>query len=354
MPIHHLVFILNFYTMPINNYGVLKGKVFSRLRATEASEHFQVLVNHNNNPHRIAINTKSSEAPSEVLYYADNDFHHEITDALLQFGIEDGFTLLNSAPGGLALDFIRRNLFDPAKMSPLPSRASGDNDDLNDQLDFFVQQAIQDNSAVIYAFGQHWKDTSGKDKYFKEISPSQGIHDIHMNQGNKAGKYFGDNGIYQDGGLLFHFSSRNRWAAVFTAFQSQSFYTDDVTGNPITEVPIPGPQQPPNRTPVSIIAAMVNPGGNDVGLEYVILLNKSNQDINLQGWQIVDKLNKKETITNKIIEAGSTIRITLSGNRAQLSNKGGNITLVNAEGIKIDGATYTESDADVQGWLIEL
>ena len=128
--------------MPINNYGVLKGKVSSRLRATEESEHFQILVNHNNNPHRIAINTKSSEAPSEVLYYADNDFHHEITDALLQSGIESGFTFLNSEPGSLALDFIRRNLFDPTKMIPLPSRSSGDNDDLNDQLDFFVQQAI--------------------------------------------------------------------------------------------------------------------------------------------------------------------------------------------------------------------
>jgi len=340
--------------MPISNYGVLKGKIFSRLRATEESEHFQILVNHNNDPHRIAINTKSSEAPSEVLYYADNDFHHEITDALLQSGIEDGFTLLNSEPGGLALDFIRRNLFDPTKMIPLPSRLSGNNDDLNDQLDFFVQQVIQDDSAVIYAFGQHWKDSSGADKYFNEISPSQGIHDIHMNQGNKEGKYFGDNGIYQDGGLLFYFSSRNRWAAVFTAFQSQSFYTDDTTGNPITEVPVPDPNQPPNLAPVSIIGALVNPDGDDVGSEYVILLNKSNQDINLEGWQIVDKLNKKDTIKNKIIKAGRTRQITLSGKGAQLSNKGGNITLVNADGIKIDGATYTASDASAQGWVIEV
>jgi hypothetical protein len=183
-----------------------------------------------------------------------------------------------------------------------------------------------------------------------------------MNQGNQEGKYFDDNGIYQDGGLLFYFSSRNRWSAIFTAFQSQSFYTDDTTGNPITEVPIPDPNQPPmpdpnqppNRTPVSIVAAMVNPGGDDVGMEYVILLNKSNQDIDLEGWQIVDKLNKKETITNKIIKAGTTRRIFLSGNGAQLSNKGGNITLVNAEGIKIDGATYTKSDASVQGWVIEV
>jgi uncharacterized protein YukJ len=340
--------------MPIDNYGVLKGKAFSRLRATEQSEHFQILINHNNNPHRIAINTKSSDAPSEVLYYADNDFHHEITDALLQSGIGNGFTLLNSTPGGLALDFIRRNLFDRTKMVPLPSRASGDNDDLNDRLDFFVQQAIQDNTAIVYAFGQHWQDSSGADKYFSEINPSRGVHDIHMNQGNPQGKYFGDNGIYQDGGLIFYFASRNRWAAVFTAFQSQSFYTDDVTGNPTTEVPKPGPAPTQNITPVSIIAAMVNPGGDDVGLEYVILLNKSNQDINLNGWQIVDKLNKKETIRKKIIKAGETRKITLSGKGAQLSNKGGNITLLNADGIKMDGATYTESDASVQGWVIEV
>jgi hypothetical protein len=99
---------------------------------------------------------------------------------------------------------------------------------------------------------------------------------------------------------------------------------------------------------------MVNPAGDDVGLEFVILLNKSDQDIDLEGWQIVDKLNKKETITHQIIKAGRTRRIFLSGNGAQLSNKGGNITLVNADGIKIDGATYTAGDASAQGWVIEL
>ena len=99
---------------------------------------------------------------------------------------------------------------------------------------------------------------------------------------------------------------------------------------------------------------MVNPSGDDVGMEYVILLNKSNQDVDLDGWQIVDKLNKKDTIRNMIIKAGTTEQITLTGNGAQLSNKGGNITLLNADGIKIDGATYTESDASLQGWVIEV
>jgi uncharacterized protein YukJ len=49
----------------------------------------------------------------------------------------------------------------------------------------------------------------GVDKYFKEIKPSTGIHDIHMNQGNKPGKYFKDNGIYQDGGCFFIMSPVN-------------------------------------------------------------------------------------------------------------------------------------------------
>jgi uncharacterized protein YukJ len=335
--------------MPIQNYGVLKGRAFDSKRATAHSEHFQILINRGDNPHRVAINTKSSEAPSQVLYYADDNFQHEITDALLQSGLHNGFTALESKPGKLALDFIRRNLFAIDQMVPLPSREPGDNDDLNDKLDFFVQQAIRDTSAIIYAFGQHWIDSNAADNYFHEINPSTGIHDIHMNQGNPQGKYFNDNGIWQDGGLLFHFVSRNRWAAVFTAFQSQSFHTDDETGNPLTNI-----VHPEKQTPVRIIAAMVNPHGGAPEKEYLILLNKSDHSINLDGWKIIDKQEKTDIISGKMIQAGDTLRISLSGQGAQLSNKGGNITLVNQQGLKVDGVSYTKEDASREGEVIEL
>ncbi|MBS1566040.1 MAG: DUF2278 family protein, partial [Bacteroidetes bacterium] len=289
-------------------------------------------------------------APSQVLYYAIDDFRHELTDAITQAHLADGFTALPSQPGGLALDFIRRNLFDPKDMVPLPSRGPDDNDDLNDRLDFFVQQAIQDDTAIVYAFGQHWKDNNGADKYFSEINPSTGIHDIHMNQGNPAGNYFGDNGPWQDGGLVFHFASRNRWSAVFTAFQSQSFHTDD-SGNPITDQPAPPPA---NAALVRIIAARVNPVGDDTGKEYVILLNKSAQAMDLNGWQIVDKLNKKDIITGKTIPAGDTLLVKLSGQGAQLTNKGGTITLLNNNNLKVDGVSYTKADAATEGVLVEL
>lgn len=336
--------------MPIKNYGVLMGKASNRVRATASDEHFHILVNHGNHPQRISINTKSTDAPSQVLYYATDDFHHEITDAILQANLKAGFTPIVSQPGTLALDFIRRNLFDTSAMVPLPAQGSpGDNNDLNDRIDFFVQQAINDASAVVYAFGQHWQDASGADKYFPEINPSTGVHDIHMNQGNPHGSFFADNGVWQDGGLLFHFASRNRWAAAFTAFQSQSFHTDDKTGDPIS-VPTP----PPSTQQVSIVAAMVNPVGDDIGKEYVILLNKSNTDIDLFGWQIADKLKHKDVIGKQVIPAGGTLHVSLTGTGAQLSNKGGNITLLNKDNLKIDGVTYTQKDAAVEGQLVEF
>jgi uncharacterized protein YukJ len=340
--------------MPIQNYGVLKGNAIDRLRATSKSEHFQILVNRGNQSHRIAINTKSSEAPSQVLYYANDDFHHEVTDAIVHANLSDGFTPLVSEARGLALDFIRRNLFSIDEMVPLPSRLPGDNDDLNDKLDFFVEQAIQYPTSMRYAFGQHWEDDNKPDQYFDEINPSTGIHDIHLNQGNKTGKYFKDNSIYQDGGLIFHFASRNRWAAVFTAFQSQAFHTDDIHGNPLNDLPLLDVNQPENNTSIRINAAMVNPIGDDVGKEYVILLNKSSNPINLSGWQIADKLKKKDTIGGLTIGSGDTLKISLSGQGAQLNNKGGNISLLNKAGLKVDGVTCTKKDASVEVELIEL
>ncbi|HWK07897.1 MAG TPA: YukJ family protein [Puia sp.] len=218
--------------MPIKYYGVLKAKVFDRQLATKTSEHYQMLVNRGSNPQRIAINTQSATPPSQVLYYADLNFQHTITDAILKAGLPDVFQPLASKPGGIALDFVREKLFDVTKMVPLPGTSTGNSNDLNDQLDLLVEQAIQDADAVLYAFGQHWLDASGADQYFPEINPSTGVHDIHMNQGNPKGSFYKDNGIYQDGGLLFYFPSEGRWAGVFTAFQSESFATDG-NGDPV-------------------------------------------------------------------------------------------------------------------------
>jgi uncharacterized protein YukJ len=340
--------------MPIQDYGVVQGRVFDRVLATTKDEHYQILLNRGDNPHRVAVNTQSTTPPSQVLFFSNLNFQHPITDAILQMALPLGYTPLPSKPGGIALDFIRGNLFDTSAMVPLPATAAGTNNDLNDQLDLTVQQAMSDADAILYAFGQHWVDASGADKYFPEIDPSTGIHDIHMNQGNPKGSFFNDNGIYQDGGLLFHFPSRNRWAAIFTAFQSQSFHTDDQTGNPITAPGTTGPGQPQTNTPVHIAAALVNPKGGDPEKEYVLLLNTGADPVDLNGWTIADSHKNKDSVGNHTLQPGDTLRVNLSGHGAQLSNKGGIITLLNAQGLKIDGVTYTKQDAGKEGALVDF
>ncbi len=226
--------------MSMKNYGVLKGRVYDRKLATPQAEHYQLLVNRGGKPHRVAINTLSQTAPTLVLFYLNDNFHHPITDAILAAKLPIGYTELRGLSSanvnvkGICLDEIRSNLFRLQDLKPLQPSAPGPDNDLNDKMDMIVKQAISDPTAVLYAFGEHWQDTTGADNYFPEVSPSRGVHQIHMNQGNPAGtSYFAENGVYQDGGLLFHFPSRNKWVAIFTAFQSQIFHTDDVYGKTI-------------------------------------------------------------------------------------------------------------------------
>ena len=112
------------------------------------------------------------------------------------------------------------------------------------------------------------------DKYFG-FEPGRGVHDIHMNQGSveRFKKY---NGVWQDGGMLIHFGSINQWVAIFLAFQSQCWHTDDVNGHCLGTA-----DQPAEEKDVVIIAAMVNPPGHDPGKEKVLLLNTTADPIDL-------------------------------------------------------------------------
>jgi uncharacterized protein YukJ len=69
-------------------------------------------------------------------------------------------------------------------MFTVPATVPGPDNDLADKLDHFVARAAADPAARVYAFGQRWGPEQGTpDKVFG-FAPSNGIHDIHMNQGN--------------------------------------------------------------------------------------------------------------------------------------------------------------------------
>lgn len=329
------------FVMPLKRYGVLKGKAIDSINGMGQSPHFQVLIVDDELKHRIAVNVKSQVAPSELLYYVDENFDHSIIDELEDLSF--GFHELESKPGGMALDYIRGNHFDTSKMKPLPHDIPGPDNDLNELIHKYIAKAIGMENSAVYAFGQKWGPENKRDKYFG-FKPGSGIHDIHMNQGNSE-KWKDDDGVYQDGGLIIHLPDEDSWVAVFLAFQSQCFHTDDATGHCIATTPALGDKS------VRIIAALVNPKGHDPGLESILLLNTTPDAIGLEGWVLADK-NKNRAPLEGSLKSGEILRHKLSGEDMQLSNQGGIITLLDKDGLKVDGVSYTKKDASRQGWTI--
>ena len=125
-------------------------------------------------------------------------------------------------------------------MRPLPFIPGFDND-LNDKIDRVMQRAVGDEAALVYAFGERWGPEPGvKDKYFGFL-PGNGIHDIHMNQGNRRTAQTRKQRL-PGWRLDLLLSGQDRYVGYFTKFQSQTWHTDDETGHRIGG---PEPTGPP-------------------------------------------------------------------------------------------------------------
>jgi hypothetical protein len=227
----------------------------------------------------------------------------------------------------------------------VPATAPGPDNDLADKLDHFVERAAADPAARLYAFGQRWGPEPGvPDKVFG-FSPGNGVHDIHMNQGNSQ-EFRHDDGVWQDGGLLLHYQAQGQWVGVFLAFQSQAWHTDDQTGHTIAG---PEPEAPDRR--VRVVAVLVNPRGPAPERETVTLLNASPDDVDLTGWSIVDHAERRMVLDGGALPAGDAVRIVLAA-PVQLGNRGGLITLLDPGGLKVDGIAYTKAQASAEGWSL--
>ena len=337
--------------MGIPAYGVLVGRVSDRQLATPKKNHYEVRVEAAGASYRIAVNVQSQDK-SEVLYHVVDNFVHPLTAQL--GALADGRHPLQSQPGGLALDFTRQNLVTRAQMEALPLSAPGTDNDLNDKIDKYVTDAMSSAAPRIYAFGSYFLDAGKPDPYFN-FTPGQGIHDVHFNQGN-SGSFKKDNGVFQDGALLFHFPATNRWSAIFLAFQTQDWVTDE-KGNPASVITTkPDPDGPIVTTPVPvsgerlrIVAIMANAKG-DPEIESVTLINASPDDVKLDGWALADR-NQNKFPLHGSLAAGNAQRITIA-KPMELSNKGGAVSLVDPSGKIVDGVSYTKAQASKEGWTI--
>lgn len=227
--------------MPIQNYSALKGKPTSGKVVSGSGTHYQIDVQATGGPFTVAVNIESTDG-SEVLYEIQQAFTPPDTAGLM--ALPDGMNALPSQPNGLALDYVREQIdgqpmITQAELTLLPKkiaahrvetvndgkRAESEDsraDALANAVTTLISQAIADGNATLYAFGSAYADAGRVD----------GIHDIHMNQGNPAsGGYSRDNGIWQDGALFLQMPSLNSnpaqtWVAVFIAFQTESWDTD--------------------------------------------------------------------------------------------------------------------------------
>ncbi|MFD0279187.1 DUF2278 family protein [Kitasatospora sp. NPDC127111] len=336
--------------MPLQKYGVLAATAIDRRRegATD-TPHYQIHLRDANGTHyRAAVNVLSQQAPSELLFVVVDDFRHPLTAQLPDPG--SGWTDLPSKPDTASLDFIRGNLFDPATMRLLPPDLPGPDNDLADLLDHFVLRAINDPTAAVFLIGQRFgPEPSIPDKVFG-FEPGNGVHDIHMNQGN-SGHFKSDDGVFQDGGVLIHFPGENRFVAIFLAFQSQSFHTDDVTGHAIPGAP-PRPTDPAGHVAaVRIVGAVVNPVGPAPEDETVTLLNTTAAPVDLTGWHLADRAKHLLALPAGPLAAGATLTVR-GGNGFELGNHGGAITLIDAGGLKVHGVAYTAGQAAAEGRTI--
>jgi uncharacterized protein YukJ len=224
-------------TMPIASYSVLAGRPTAGKVVSGASAHYQITMQAAGGPFTVAVNIQSVDG-SEVLYAIEEGFTPP--DLAGVIALPMGMTKLKSAAGGLALDYARSMvggapMITKAQMTLLPkanAKAAGDGAEaqmiqrakakaLENAVVTLLNMTVADKDGVIYAFGSAFSDKGKVD----------GIHDIHMNQGNPKSNHGGDNGVWQDGALFIHLPAKNTWTAVFIAFQTQSWNTDPA-GNP--------------------------------------------------------------------------------------------------------------------------
>ena len=135
-----------------------------------------------------------------------------------------------------------------------------------------------------------------------------------MTQGEVAEKHKSDNGVWQDGGIIFEYSKPKQWVAICLKFKTQSWHTKDDDGNPIENFnycpsvdfkskshghSIVQTADGKPKGIIKIIAARIgNIGGPNKAS--VTILNISNSEIFLYNWRITNTENNQINLSGKI------------------------------------------------------
>ncbi|KAL5361498.1 hypothetical protein BJX96DRAFT_152127 [Aspergillus floccosus] len=274
---------------------------------------------------RAAINIKSIDQDSRLAYWVNYNFiEHPIVQKLAD--MDFGFHPLDDLDFR-GLDYIRSGLFDTKSGRVLPHDINGPNNDIIDVLVPEIQQSIEKDTEV-YIFGSCFNTRNG-------------MHNVHMNQGNIR-KFRHDDGIFQDGGLLIHYKDTGRWTGVFLAFASQAVHTDN-NGHAISRLTW-GEFLPKELTEnsVGIKEAYVKQRNS------VTLANLTNHKVSLASWQLHNSAGQIQQLPGDAsLNSMATRSFELPN--LPLSSDGDTITLLDKDGLKVDGVSYNYLQGKTEG-----
>ena len=206
-------------------YGVLRGKLDrwkreDSLPGSNKSPHLRIRVlDGHGKPWRIPVNVRSGDVTKSLVIFhrAEPLLSHPILGGLplLATGLTDLHHKPRSATN--ALDYSRAPLFDWPTGTALPPTGPGADDDLQDVVSRQLQN-LKVTGGELFAFGSHFHDPAPKPGIDAEFGTTDGMHDIHMNQGNAPHEHDEDNGVFNDGGLILHFP--DHFVGLFLRFKS--------------------------------------------------------------------------------------------------------------------------------------
>ncbi|CBF80779.1 hypothetical protein AN8549.2 [Aspergillus nidulans FGSC A4] len=380
--------------MPVDNYGVLKCRAITyKLEDGQQSPRapqLSLYVRDTGSPtsqlngcvhpshlqearaglpvHRAAINITSGDLDdSRLAYWVNHQIgQNPIVNRLSQ--LEYGFHPVENNKT-LGLDYIRDSLFTSTNGRLLPHDIPGQYTDIIDVLSPYIQHAVREK-ANLYLFGSESRsDTRGS---------APVIHNIHMNQGN-ARKFRADDGVFQDGGLIFHFPCarpdsdtgcvedrpRGEWLGIFLAFASQAVHTNPSSGHAISGVgwsDILRPDIIEEGVVIREARLHLDSSGTDadavtdesetgarpcIGRRKsisltVTLSNHTNRAVRLGDWTIRNRSGCVHTLPRGIALRPMVDQHFELGDYT-LSEDGDTILLLNEHGLKVDGVSYNSA-----------
>jgi hypothetical protein len=209
--------------MPLASYGVLKGELFTPQEQTYQGDWFHgifyLTVPSASVPRR-CVTDFSSATKDLIQYKVYNNLNGALFSNIL--ALPDGYTPLTATGSSGALDYVHSPIF-----GANPSEGWVVSDGMVAVQ--ALQQSLSAAPLKLYVFGQPFTDEATVTQ--DGVQSKDGLHNVHMNQGDPRVSSDGvdhqaDDGIWQDGATIFE-NADGTLTAFCSKFVSQTFATND-------------------------------------------------------------------------------------------------------------------------------